>query len=103
MASTEKQKAYAKEHYQKNKDKYLARAAAMRAWADDLKHDIPCNECGKIFHPVVMDWHHRDPETKVAAVAWLVRNAGRQAVLDEIAKCDLVCANCHRLLTHDLI
>lgn len=103
MAATEKEKQYAREHYQKNKEKYLARAAALREWANELKRDIPCTGCGECFDPVVMDWHHRDPDTKTAAVAWMIRNAGRQSIVEEIAKCDLYCANCHRLLTHGLI
>lgn len=48
-----------------------------------------------------MDFDHRDPHDKTAnlSAAW----AGgwtRERVLEEAAKCDVVCANCHRIRTH---
>lgn len=47
-----------------------------------------------------MEYHHRDPTEKLGAVATLLINAGRQRVIDEIAKCDLLCSNCHRIREH---
>jgi hypothetical protein len=45
-----------------------------------------------------MDFDHRDPAVKSFAIGpSLTRN--RAAVVAEIAKCDVVCANCHRLRT----
>jgi hypothetical protein len=59
----------------------------------------PCMDCGGVFDPVCMDFDHRDPSTKKAGVAWRAAH-GLGAALAEIQKCDLVCANCHRLRTH---
>lgn len=59
----------------------------------------PCMDCGQTFDPVCMDFDHRDPSTKRKSVAWMIAH-GMNAVLAEIEKCDLVCANCHRLRTH---
>ena len=42
-----------------------------------------------------MDYHHRDPTTKVRKVSSLSGRLRR----DEIAKCDLICALCHSGLT----
>ena len=51
----------------------------------------------------VFDWDHRDPAEKRASVSWLVhKGKGVQHVLAEIAKCDLRCANCHRILSASL-
>jgi hypothetical protein len=48
-----------------------------------------------------MDFDHRDPHTKVADVSTLVKTyVPWDQVLAEIAKCDLVCVNCHRLRTY---
>jgi hypothetical protein len=49
-----------------------------------------------------MDFDHRDSETKTGNVSNMVKryNAGLARLLDEIAKCDVVCSNCHRLRTH---
>lgn len=58
----------------------------------------PCMDCGISYPPCVMDFDHRDPSTKKRAVGSFV-NSSLAALQEEIAKCDLVCANCHRLRT----
>lgn len=57
----------------------------------------PCMDCGGVFDPICMDFDHRPGEVKLYNVAQL--NSSIPAVKREIAKCDLVCANCHRLRT----
>ena len=68
-----------------------------RALLAQLKSQ-PCMDCGQSYPPYVMDFDHRRG-TKVFDVStnsmW-----GLQAVLTEIEKCDLVCANCHRIRTY---
>jgi hypothetical protein len=59
----------------------------------------PCHDCGREFPGVCMDFDHRDPETKAGSVSKMAVRAKIPALLAEIAKCDLVCANCHRLRT----
>jgi hypothetical protein len=44
----------------------------------------------------MMDFDHRDPSTKGFTVSRMVGRATIEAILAEIAKCDIVCANCHR-------
>jgi hypothetical protein len=53
-----------------------------------------CMECGE-GHPACLDFHHKDPTEKAFAIS---RGGGRsrESFLAEIAKCDLLCANCHR-------
>jgi len=46
-----------------------------------------------------MDFHHRDPSTKSFSVSQ-TRHYSLAVTLAEIEKCDLYCANCHRLVTH---
>jgi hypothetical protein len=48
-----------------------------------------------------MDFDHRDPTSKRSAVTRMIGRAGTQRILDEAAKCDIVCANCHRLRTFE--
>lgn len=60
----------------------------------------PCMDCDLVFHPICMDFDHRDPVTKVAAISSMIRcGPRRKELFHEIAKCDVVCANCHRLRT----
>lgn len=46
-----------------------------------------------------MQWHHRDPLDKVADVSRL-GSYSKKRILAEIAKCDLMCANCHAVETY---
>ena len=57
-------------------------------------------DCGQTYPTYVMDFDHRDPTTKLCKVSAAVYLGSEQKLLDEIAKCDLVCANCHRVRTH---
>jgi len=74
--------------------------AGIRALLAELKSG-PCTDCGGTFDPVCMDFDHRDGTDKVADIARMI-GYGRQTLLAEIAKCDLVCANRHRIRTHRL-
>lgn len=64
-----------------------------------------CADCGLAAHTnnlVCFDWDHRDPTDKRFGIADARAHqprGGIDALLAEIAKCDLVCANCHRLRT----
>jgi len=46
-----------------------------------------------------MDFHHREPAMKRYGVTRMVGRAGAALILEEAAKCDIVCANCHRSRT----
>lgn len=58
----------------------------------------PCLDCGEPFLPCAMDYDHVRGE-KRHAIADMVGRFSWEQVEVEIAKCDLVCANCHRMRT----
>ncbi len=58
----------------------------------------PCSDCGHMFHPAVMEFDHVRGE-KVDTLARLVSRFGEEKLLIEMAKCDIVCACCHRMRT----
>lgn len=69
------------------------------AWLDEVKAK-PCEDCGNRFPPECMDFDHINPRTKKFAVSSAaVGGRSVDAVQVEIAKCRLVCANCHRIRT----
>lgn len=70
-----------------------------REWARNLKNK-PCMDCGVSYPPWVMDWDHR-PGTEKLFNPSHINTYGRDQIAAEIAKCDLVCANCHRQRTHE--
>ena len=77
-----------------------ASQAAIRKYVSDLKR-VPCTDCGGGFAPHVMDFDHLEGESKVKSISELVANrASRERIDEEIAKCEVVCANCHRERTH---
>lgn len=80
------------------KQQEVARIQRNRDLVNSLK-GAPCTDCKTSFHPCAMDFDHRDRATKTKNVAQLVFKASTTRLLAEIAKCDLVCANCHRIRT----
>lgn len=86
-----------KEHRGRSPEKARQRRERMLAWLAELKA-APCVDCGGSFLPCAMDFDHRDPAEK----SFQISNAegkSKERILAEIAKCDLVCANCHRVRT----
>lgn len=98
--------AYGKGHYQRNRATYIARAKARRhrervsywAWLMTYLQSHPCVDCGET-DPVVLHFDHRDDAEKIDTIGALLSRSGWAAFLNEIAKCDVRCANCHRLRT----
>lgn len=62
--------------------------------------DVPCMDCGVKYPPYVMDFDHRDSTKKEFNVAQ-IRAGSPDRLHAEIAKCDVVCSNCHRIRTHN--
>src|SRR4051812_37014452 len=53
------------EESKKQRRQYIAEwGKARRKWLTSLKAGRPCVDCGGVFHPVAMSWHHTDPATK---------------------------------------
>lgn len=65
----------------------------------ELKKWTPCAMCAGTFPPECMDWDHIDTQDKVGCVSRLRFTAPPEAVLTEIAKCRLICSNCHRTVS----
>ena len=96
--------AYKQEHYAANRQRYISaarsRKIALIAERTDyivaFLREHPCVDCGE-SDPVVLEFDHlRD---KKFTISKGLQDREWQSVLDEIAKCDVVCANCHRRRT----
>ena len=61
-----------------------------------------CMLCGYSKHPGVLDFHHVDPATKSFAISGGGFSRSWSAIEQEIKKCILVCANCHREIEYGL-
>jgi hypothetical protein len=96
-------KANDAEYYQANKDKYKRYSREqyerINAVLTELK-SRPCTDCGRTFPPYCMDFDHLEDEAKRFNVG-NARKYSVKALLEEVKKCDLVCAVCHRIRTHN--
>lgn len=96
-------KVYIRNHYIKNKEKYMEKAAKCtkenRKWYREYKDTLRCTLCGE-NHPACLEFHHRDRETKAEEPSRLIIY-GKKRFLKEIEKCDVLCSNCHRKLHHN--
>lgn len=59
-----------------------------------------CRDCGGIFALSVYDFHHRNPDEKDFSPSNTIDGKSVELIAIEIAKCDLLCANCHRVEHH---
>lgn len=75
----------------------LYRAAKRRRYERGLAlisfFKIECVRCDET-DKACLQFHHRDPSRKIANVIALA-SQGKKRIMEEIAKCDVMCANCH--------
>jgi len=100
--NNERLKEYRRTYNKKNRTKKAKRTAERREelkeFIDKVK-DVPCTDCGLTWPPVAMDFDHVRGE-KTKSIAQMYSAAYRlELVIEEIAKCEVVCACCHRIRT----
>lgn len=98
----EKERAAGRRHYQQNKEKIKAKVKAYKTKKREewkaYKKSLSCALCGAA-HPAIIDFHHvvrDDPDKK--KVHQLVKEGKFPQAHEEIKKCLILCANCHRIL-----
>jgi len=91
-----------KKDYSKYRKKY---------WREQIKHrgvqflGGVCRNCGGAFEDCCYDFHHLNPKEKDFTIGNVQTNGAKSwfKVRDELKKCVLLCANCHRLAHAGLI
>lgn len=94
---------YVRQHYQRNRQKWIQKSMAQHAALKvklDLIKSKPCADCGKQYPPHAMDFDHLPGTVKFGNIGTLVSRVGAGRVMEEVAKCEVVCAVCHRIRTH---
>lgn len=89
---------YDKDRYERNKEKILKSnrkyKLKIRDWFRNYKKGLSCKECGET-HPACLEFHHL--RHKDSTVSNMVGSGySKERILKEIAKCEVLCANCHR-------
>jgi hypothetical protein len=64
-------------------------------WFRSIKSQSGCIKCGE-NDIRCLDFHHRDTNEKDSNVSRMLVMYGKQRILKEMEKCDILCANCHR-------
>lgn len=104
MRDIEKVQAARRRWYYRNatkaKQKVVERRWALRKWFKEYKLRQHCVRCG-FDDGRAIHFHHRDPTTKICNPSRM-HNKGWSIArqLEELAKCDPLCANCHAIEHH---
>jgi len=94
---------HAKDRYKK---KYVPRPGVFRRdWTDKWVRECKmargnCLDCGFVQDErtsAAFQWDHRDPMTKLFEISNIPARTLKYQIVEEMAKCDVVCANCHAL------
>jgi len=100
--NAEKMKAYRVEYNKRTRPKRDLDQESRRKIAKDYINsakDVPCADCGKKWPPVAMDFDHVRGD-KIKSISSYVSGAYKlELIKEEIAKCEVVCACCHRIRT----
>lgn len=65
-----------------------------------FKEKHGCADCRNRFPHYVLEFDHRPEFHKIDVVYRVLRTYGAEAAWKEVAKCDVVCANCHKIRTY---
>lgn len=86
----------------KNAERLRGKASLLREEKFEMvlsAKTSPCVDCGRQFPAVAMDFDHVRGEKRHSISKLMVDRYSPQALAEELRKCDLVCACCHRLRT----
>ncbi len=95
-------KVISRKTYLNNKEKINKRSSIAqrkrtqinRQFIWDYLKEHPCKNCG-IDDPEVLEFNHINLNDKIANVSFLVKKSIK-VLINEIKKCEILCANCHR-------
>lgn len=83
----------------KNAVRQKQKTEVVRGFIQKVKSNTPCADCGNKYPYWVMDFDHIDEKSfGINSHTKVTRSLDK--IKEEIAKCEIVCANCHRGRTH---
>jgi hypothetical protein len=99
-------KIYNRKWFVKNREerieKIKARTQLIVEQVKKYKLNLFCKVCGE-NHISTLDFHHTDPNEKEYGIAVMARTGfSFKRIIEEINKCEVLCANCHRKLHYNI-
>lgn len=101
--NNEKRLSYAKKYYEDNREEIIESSRQKRfrhelfVWEYLTAH--PCQHCGE-SNPLVLEFHHIDRDSKAGNISQMAfQRIPTNHLQSEIDKCEVLCANCHRIET----
>ena len=95
----EKVRAASRKWYYNNKQQAISntrrRIKDLKFWWQDYKSDLTCSKCPE-NHPACIEFHHRSNNKEMSLSNAIKNGWSKDKILEEVAKCDVLCANCHR-------
>lgn len=76
-----------------------ARQRELLAYIQAVKLERGCVDCGYREHVEALDFDHLPGHEKEYRIATMAAGNSKAKIDAEIAKCEVVCANCHRVRT----
>ena len=92
-----KRAAYVAADPEKIKSYRRAKREEYKAWQQEIKLEKGCARCGYKEHACALDFNHLDPDNKKFNISSDVTT--KERLLEEVNKCEILCANCHRVHT----
>jgi hypothetical protein len=98
------QKEQSRKHYLANREQQIAsnseyKKKRRKEW-NEYKATLKCTQCG-FNHPAALDFHHKDPSEKEGNLHRMISNGQFKKAEEEMKKCIVLCANCHRIHHHE--
>lgn len=81
----------------KDRTNRVRTAQSRKLW--EIKESSGCIDCGEKYPHYMLEFDHLPEHEKLGSPIYMARTYNMQKALDEIEKCDIVCANCHKIRT----
>lgn len=97
------QREYKKKHYYKNKEAHYIRNQKTKVKLKsivEIEKNKGCFVCQETFHQC-LEFHHLEQKDKFEEIGVLKNLGSERKLLEELKKCVLLCANCHRKVHYD--
>lgn len=84
-------------HHKRSTTWTKQRRLELKAVINEYKLKHPCSRCG-FTNPIALEFHHLDPHQKDLEISKAISKTwSDERLKNEIAKCVILCANCHRI------